>query len=94
MSSNNIVQITGLEKSYEDFRLKNISFNIPKGSIVGLVGENGAGKSTIINLVLDIIKKERGSIEIFGKEQHLLTKLLYVESLIITTKVYKNHDIQ
>ncbi len=51
MADNNIV-VQGLCKSFADFFLDNISFVVPKGRIVGFIGENGAGKSTTINLIL------------------------------------------
>ena len=47
----NILEISGLCKSYNDFALKNISFSIPKGYIMGFVGQNGSGKSTLLSLV-------------------------------------------
>lgn len=61
-----ILKIEGLTKSYEDFTLKNINFHIPKGCIMGLVGENGAGKTTTIKLILNLIKRDKGGINIFG----------------------------
>lgn len=61
-----ILDVTNLSKSYEDFILNDISFNIPKGSIMGLIGENGAGKTTIIKLILNTIKKNGGNIKILG----------------------------
>jgi len=61
-----ILKIEHLTKYYNDFTLKDIDFNIPKGSIMGLVGENGAGKTTTIKLILNIIKRDKGSIRIFG----------------------------
>lgn len=61
-----ILKIENLTKYYNDFTLKDIDFNIPKGSIMGLVGENGAGKTTTIKLILNIIKRDKGSIRIFG----------------------------
>ena len=61
----NILELEGLSKSYDDFTLKNVDFNLPKGSIMGLVGENGAGKTTIIKLILNLIKKESGYIKVF-----------------------------
>lgn len=64
----NILELEGLSKSYDDFTLKNVDFNLPKGSIMGLVGENGAGKTTIIKLILNLIKKESGSIKVFGSD--------------------------
>ncbi len=58
--------ITGLTKKYSNFTLDNVSFSIPSGSIVGLIGENGAGKSTTVNSILGLIKKDSGSITILG----------------------------
>lgn len=55
-----ILKVENLSKSYDDFTLENVGFNLPKGSIMGLVGENGAGKTTIIKLILNLIKRESG----------------------------------
>ena len=51
----NAVEIERLSKKYKNFTLNNVSFNIPEGSIMGLIGENGAGKSTTIKAILDLI---------------------------------------
>ena len=66
---NDALIISGLTKTYKDFMLNGVSFSVPCGSIVGLIGENGAGKSTTINAVLGLIQKEAGSICVLGKEQ-------------------------
>lgn len=63
-----ILQIKDLAKSYRDFKLDRVSFSIPKGSIMGLIGENGAGKSTTINAILGLIKKDKGTVRFWGKE--------------------------
>lgn len=60
------IKIENLSKKYEDFELKDVSFNVPCGSIVGLIGENGAGKSTTIKAILDLTEKESGVVEILG----------------------------
>ena len=65
---NTALTITGLTKKYSNFVLDNISFSIPSGSIVGLIGENGAGKSTTINSVLGLIKKDSGKITVLGHD--------------------------
>ena len=62
------IEIENLTKEYSGFKLDNISFAIPKGTIVGLIGENGAGKTTLIKTILNIIKKDRGNIRIFDKD--------------------------
>lgn len=64
-----ILQVNNLTKQYDGFKLDHVSFSVPKGAIMGLIGENGAGKSTTINAVLGLIQKEAGSICVLGKEQ-------------------------
>ena len=64
----NAIEIKGLCKKYNGFFLNSIDLTLPCGCIMGLIGENGAGKSTTIKLLLDIIEKDNGSIKIFGKE--------------------------
>lgn len=60
--------ISGLTKTYKDFVLNDVSFSVPSGSIVGLIGENGAGKSTTISAALGLVQKEAGSVAVLGKE--------------------------
>ncbi len=62
----NILEVKNLNKKYDDFALKNITFDLPKGMIMGFIGENGAGKTTTIKAILNIIKKDSGEIKIFG----------------------------
>ncbi len=63
-----LLEISGLCKHYPAFDLKNISFSLPEGSIMGFIGENGAGKTTTIKLILNEIRKDGGSIKIFGED--------------------------
>lgn len=64
----NVLEIKNLTKSYPGFTLNNLNLTLPSGCIMGLIGENGAGKSTTIKLILDILHKDSGSIKIFGKD--------------------------
>jgi len=64
----NALEIRNLTKSYPGFTLDNINLTLPCGCIMGLIGENGAGKSTTIKLILDMIRKDSGSITFFGKD--------------------------
>lgn len=66
MEENNI-EVRGLCKTQGKFTLDHVSFTVPKGRIVGLIGENGAGKSTTINLILNEWKPDGGEIRIFGE---------------------------
>lgn len=64
----NALEIKDLCKSYNDFTLDHINITLPNGCIMGLIGENGAGKSTTIKLILDMISRDGGSITILGKD--------------------------
>lgn len=62
------IEIKGLEKEYENFKLEELDLKVPSGMMIGLIGENGAGKTTLLKLILNIIKKDQGNIQIFGKD--------------------------
>ena len=62
----NILEVKNLSKKYTGFELKNISFELPKGMIMGFIGENGAGKTTTIKSILNIIGNYKGEVKIFG----------------------------
>ena len=65
----NIIEVNNLTKSYKGLKaIDNLSFNVKKGEILGLLGPNGSGKSTTINSILSLLKYENGSIKIFGEE--------------------------
>lgn len=63
----NAIEIRNLSKNYKDFSLNIESLDIPKGCIMGLVGSNGAGKSTMIKAILDLINIDGGEITINGE---------------------------
>lgn len=67
-----MVKIDNLVKNYGDFHLE-VSLEIPDGTVTGIVGKNGAGKSTTIKSILGLISPDRGSITINGKEASQLT---------------------
>ena len=60
------LELKNVSKQYENFALQNISLVLPRGCIMGMIGENGAGKSTTIKLLLDLIKRDGGEIEVLG----------------------------
>ncbi|WP_300297210.1 ABC transporter ATP-binding protein [uncultured Intestinimonas sp.] len=64
----NAIEIRGLCKDYGDFKLDHVDLTLPGGAILGLIGENGAGKSTTIKAVLDLIRRDGGSVKVFGRE--------------------------
>lgn len=64
----NILEVKQLRKNFKNFALKDISFTLPKGYIMGFIGPNGAGKSTTIKLIMNLLKKDGGQINVFGKD--------------------------
>lgn len=69
-----MLTIKGLYKHYQNFSIENASFAVPDGTIVGLIGENGAGKSTIIKSVLGAVRPDGGEILFDGKPTDGLSK--------------------
>ena len=64
----NAIEISGLTKHYDGFTLDNVSFSVPVGSIMGFIGQIGAGKSTTIKAILNIIGVDGGEIKLLGKD--------------------------
>ena len=62
----NAIELRGVSKTYKDFGLENVSFNVPKGCIMGFIGQNGAGKTTTIRSMLNITKLNSGEISLLG----------------------------
>ena len=62
----NAIEIKGLTKKYDGFTLDDISFDVPKGSVMGFIGQNGAGKTTTIKAIFNIISRDAGTINVLG----------------------------
>ena len=101
------IEVKNLNKSFDDFQLKNVNIEVPKGKIVGLIGENGAGKTTLIKCILGAMFKDSGEVKLFNKEYDNSLKddigVVYDNSFIIETynikdlnlimkNIYKNWD--
>lgn len=63
-----ILEVTGLRKSYKQFMLRDVSFAVPEDCITGFIGVNGAGKSTTIHSILNLIHRDAGTIKFRGKD--------------------------
>jgi len=74
------LKLVNVSKHYRDFSLNRINFSLPTGCIMGFIGENGAGKTTTIKLILDLIKRDEGSIFVLGRDN--LTDLKSVKENI------------
>lgn len=71
----NALEIRGLTKRRGDFALQGLDLTLPAGCIMGLIGENGAGKSTTIRLVLNGLQRNGGTIAVYGKDNRAMTAL-------------------
>lgn len=63
----NVIEVKNVTKTYADFKLDNISFSVPEGSVCGFIGQNAAGKTTTIKAILDVINIDKGEIFVFGE---------------------------
>ena len=64
----NALEIRNLTKTYPGFRLDNLNLTLPSGCILGLIGENGSGKTTTIKLILDMLRRDSGTVTILGRD--------------------------
>ena len=71
----NALELNGLCKAYSDFRLDHLTLTLPSGCIMGLIGENGAGKSTTIKLILGMLRKDSGTVKVLGRDSGELSPL-------------------
>lgn len=83
----NAIEITGLCKSYPGFALQNINLTLPSGCILGLIGENGAGKSTTIKLMLDMLRRDKGEIRLLGQDNRENLSLLKEDVGVVLDEV-------
>ena len=63
----NILEVCGLNKSYRNFALQDVSFSLPEGCITGFIGVNGAGKTTTLKTILGLTPKDSGEIRFFDR---------------------------
>lgn len=61
------LRVDGLSRRFSDFTLSDVSFGFERGTVMGFIGRNGAGKTTTIKLIMGLIRKDRGEIEVLGK---------------------------
>ncbi|TFJ94407.1 ABC transporter ATP-binding protein [Lentibacillus salicampi] len=61
-----LLEVNGLTKSYLDFQLRDVNIQVPAGTIMGFLGRNGAGKSTMMKAIMDLIKRDEGDIRVLG----------------------------
>ena len=64
----NALEVRGLSKTYPAFTLKDVSFDVPQGAVVGFIGRNGAGKSTTLKSILGLVHPDGGDVRFFGQD--------------------------
>lgn len=62
------LKLSGVSKVYDGFSLQNVNIELPRGCIMGFIGENGAGKSTTIKCIMDLIHRNSGEIQVLGQD--------------------------
>ena len=88
----NAIEIKGITKKYDGFTLDNVSFDVPKGSIMGFIGQNGAGKSTTIRSLLNIIPVSSGEIKLLGLD-HIKDEKEIKERIAVVFDELPFHDV-
>ncbi len=88
----NAISIKGITKKYDGFTLDNVSFDVPKGSIMGFIGQNGAGKSTTIRSLLNIIPIDTGKISLLGMD-HIQDEKTIKERIAVVFDELPFHDM-
>lgn len=88
----NAIEINGITKKYDGFTLNNVSFDIPKGRIMGYIGQNGAGKTTTIRSLLNIISIDGGQIKLLGLD-HIKDEEEIKKHISVVFDEFPFHDI-
>ena len=83
----NALEIKNLTKSFPGFRLENLNLTLPSGCVMGLIGENGAGKSTTIRLILNMLRADSGTITILGRDSREHTRLTKEEVGVVLDEI-------
>lgn len=95
----NLLEIRDLSIEFKDFSLKNVSFNVPSGAVLGFIGQNGAGKTTTLKLILNSYRRSSGEIRVLGKDNiveeiFIKNNIGYVpaESYLVENKTIEAHE--
>ena len=83
----NALEIKNLTKTFPGFTLDNLNLTLPSGCVMGLIGENGAGKSTTIRLILDMLHSDSGTVTILGRDNRENIRLTKEEVGVVLDEV-------
>ena len=87
-----VLEVSHLTKDYGAFRLEDVSFTVPGGTIMGLIGENGAGKTTVIKCILNLIRPTSGEIRVFGLDSREAERAIKAQVGVVLDEVLF-HDV-
>lgn len=87
------IRAEGLRKRYPGFELKDVSLEVPKGSIVGFIGENGAGKTTTIKAIIGAIRADGGKVEVFGRDFARHGRALKQDMAVVTEDSFFHENL-
>ena len=92
----NVLTVQGLRKKYSSFILEDVGFSLSEGKIMGLIGKNGAGKSTTLKSILNLVSPDNGKVEIFGKDFQKNEQVCKQEIGVVLGEIdfYKNKKIE
>ena len=87
-----MIQLEGVFKQLGNFRLEDIDIELPEGYIMGLIGPNASGKTTLINLLLGLYRPDKGRISIFGKEYEQDERAIHEDiGYVLQEKLFEGH---
>lgn len=89
----NAIELKHVSKQFKNFHLNNVSFTVECGTIAGFVGQNGAGKSTTIQLILNLLKKHAGEILLFEKDHVLHETALKAQIGVVFDELHVPNDL-
>ena len=81
------LELHNVVKHYDDFTLDQVTLTLPRGCVMGFIGENGAGKTTVIKAILNLIAIDSGEIRLFGENAQHLPRSLKERSAMSPTNV-------
>lgn len=89
-----MLTVSHVSKKYPGFSLEDVSFELPSGSIMGLVGENGAGKTTTLKLILNELRRDRGEITVFGMDNRKQEQQIKEQLGVVFDESYFHQEFQ
>lgn len=87
-----VIEFKGVSKRFKDFSVQNLDLQVKKGFVTGFIGENGAGKSTTIKMIMNLLKPDSGEVKIFGLDYCTHEKRLRNESALFTMLTFFSQD--